>query len=182
MTDYMFEVSDKLKLKAYSVQIAMVYLDNLIHKFDMIRIKKQMHLWVVTLLLLACKFSDLDADVPYIDDFKKASIHYKYSFNSIVKCEKEICKKLEWNFMQICPLTFTHAHQNFGMVFADDKMEVSMPHLQTLEMSKMLGMDKEVKGQLKSKLKSIYKYSEFFSNVTLQMSEAQKYPYSIQSL
>lgn len=29
----------------------------------------------------------------------------------------------------------------------------------------MLEMDKGVKGQLKAKLKSIYKYSEFFSNV-----------------
>lgn len=84
--------------------------------------------------------------------------------------------------MLLCPLTFTFAHQHFGMVFSDDKLQISRPFTQTLEINKMLQMGKDIKSQLKMKLKSIYKYSEFFSNVTLQMSEAQKYPFSFQSL
>lgn len=60
--------------------------------------------------------------------------------------------------MQNCPLTFTYAHQQFGMVFADDKMQINKPYPQTLEISKMLVMDKDIKGQLKAKLKSVYKY------------------------
>ena len=106
----------------------------------------------------------------------------KYTYNSIVRCEKEICKKLEWEFLVLSPLTFTSTHQHFGMVFSDDKVHITKPYPQLLEINRMLSMDKEIKSQLKSKLKSIYKYSEFFSNVTLQMIEAQKYPYSFQSL
>ena len=84
--------------------------------------------------------------------------------------------------MLLCPLTFTFAHQHFGMVFSDDKLQISKPFPQIIEINKMLSMGKEIKSQLKIKLKTIYKYSEFFNNVTLQMTEAQKYPYSFQSL
>lgn len=94
----------------------------------------------------------------------------------------EICKKLEWNFSIVCPLSFTYAHQHFGMLFSDDKLLMGKHKPVYFEISKMLGMSKEIKSQLKSRLKNIYKYSEFFSNVILQMSEAQKYPYSLQSL
>lgn len=84
--------------------------------------------------------------------------------------------------MRVCPLSFTYAHQHYGMVFPDDQLTISRPYPKTMEISSMLGMDKNIRSQLKNKLKSIYKYSEFFSNVTLQMPEAQKYPYSFQSL
>lgn len=68
------------------------------------------------------------------------------------------------------------------MVFSDDKLLVGKHKSLYLEISKMLGMSKEVKQQLKATLKNIYKYSEFFSTVALQMPEAQKHPYSFQSL
>jgi hypothetical protein len=90
--------------------------------------------------------------------------------------------KLEWNFLTVCPLSFTYAHQHFGMLFSDDKLLMGKHKPVYFEISKMLSMSKEVKSQLKSRLKNIYKYSEFFSNVILQMNEAQKYPYSLQSL
>lgn len=181
MTDFMNEVSDKLTLKSYTTQLAIVYLDRLIHKFEIHKIHAQAELWALALLLIASKFNENDVNIPYIDDFKKAS-QVKYSYNSIVRCEKEICKKLQWNFLQLCPLTFTYGHQHFGMLFSDDKLLVGKFKPIFMEISKMLGMSKEVKSQLKAKLKNIYKYSEFFTNVTLQMPDLQKYPYSLQSL
>lgn len=102
--DSMFEISHKLGLEVYTTQMAMVYLDKLIFnlndytqpdqmdsksyqedKFEFSKIKKHLHLWATTLLLIACKFNEVDTDVPYIDDFIKASNRHKYSYNSIVR-------------------------------------------------------------------------------------------------
>ena len=74
-----------MKLKSYTVQMAIVYLDKLISKFDVSKIHKQIYLWATTLLLISSKFNEIEAEVPYIDDFKKASPKVKYSYNSVVR-------------------------------------------------------------------------------------------------
>lgn len=55
----------------------------------MSKILKQSKLWAISLLLVSSKFSEVDIDIPYIDEFRKAS-EDKYTYNSIVRCEKEI--------------------------------------------------------------------------------------------
>lgn len=71
MLEFMFELSDKLSLSSYSTQMAIVYLDRLIAKFGVNKIKKQTHLWAISLLLVASKFMELDTNIPFIEDFKK---------------------------------------------------------------------------------------------------------------
>ena len=73
MNDLMFELSDKLSLKSDTTQLAMVYLDRLINKFDMSKVNQQAPLWAISLLLIASKFNEKDKDIPYIDDFRSDS-------------------------------------------------------------------------------------------------------------
>lgn len=120
ITDFLFETSEKLSLSVYTTQMAIVYLDRLMSRFDILSVSKQAKLWATALLLVACKFCEYDMSTPQIEDFR-AVAGVKYSYASVVKCEKEICNKLQWDFMQVCPLTFTNAHKYYGMVFSDDK-------------------------------------------------------------
>jgi hypothetical protein len=85
MLEFMFELSDKLGLSSYSTQMGIVYLDKLIDKFGIDKIKKQTHLWAIALLLIASKFMELDTNIPFIDDFKKHCSKIKYTYNSIVR-------------------------------------------------------------------------------------------------
>lgn len=178
----MFEVSDKLHLTPYTTQLAMVYLDKLISKFDICKVQKQIYLWATTLLLIASKFNELDAHIPYIEDFKKVAEIGKFSYNSVVRCEREICNKLKWDFMVVSPITFVQAHHYYGLVFGDDKVSIGKTHPMMVLVEHAQQSSKEVKSQLEAKINNIYKYSEFFSNIALQMPEAQRYPYSLQAL
>jgi len=85
ITDYMNKVSENMNLSLFTTQMAIVHLDQLISKYDISKIEKQMQLWAISLLLVASKFNELEAEVPFIEELKKQLTKIKYSYKSIVR-------------------------------------------------------------------------------------------------
>ena len=80
-------LGDRLKQRSLTIQIAINYIDRLLMLGHFETIKSDKNLWVVTSLLLASKYDELDRDIPFIKDFGKISSKAKYSYSEVTKCE-----------------------------------------------------------------------------------------------
>lgn len=172
MIEWIFDLGDKLKQRSLTLQLAIVYVDKLLLAGKGPEMEKDKHLWGLTALYLASKYDELDRNIPFISDLRKVSRKAAYSWSEVTKCESNFINFLNWDIMIVSPLNYTYALLTFGVVFTTDKFSFkpsstnpSSPE-QTIE----------------NKIKSVRKYTEFFTDMALQSFECQKYKYSIQAL
>ena len=87
--------------------------------------------------------------------------------------------------MVLTPLHYTECILNYAVLFGDDKIKIitETGEEQALYASHhSLQDDSSMKSQLKHIISSIKKYAQFFSDISLQSSEIQKYSYKVQGL
>lgn len=121
MIEWIFHLGDKLKQRSLTLQLAIVYIDKLFLLGKHSEMQKDKHLWGLTALYLASKYDEIDENIPFIRDFRKASSRGNYTWDQVTKCENIFVKYLDWNLMIISPLNYTYALLTFGVIFSDDQ-------------------------------------------------------------
>lgn len=76
-------------------------------------IEKDKDLWSVTALLLACKYIELDDNIPFIKEFRKVLKCKTYTTEIFIKSEKVFLKAMNWDLMVITPLHFAECILNY---------------------------------------------------------------------
>ena len=184
MIEWIFNLGDKLKQRSLTLQLAIVYIDKLFQQGKLEDIGKQKYLWSLTALLLASKYDEIDENIPFIRNFKKASSKANFSYSEVIKCQDIFVKTLKWNLMIVSPLNYTYALLTFGVVFSNDKFKYKqsqIDYLQKIQTPESQNKDKMLV-IADNKIKSIRKYCEFYTDMALQSYDCQQYKYSVQAL
>lgn len=117
-------------------------------------------------------------NIPFIRDFKKLSSKGNYNYYQVTECENNMVKSLDWNLMIVCPLNYTYALLTFGVLFTDDKFKYKQNNGSTQDSQN----EASIKTITENKIKSVRKYCEFYTDMSLQSYDCQQYKYSIQAL
>jgi Cyclin, C-terminal domain/Cyclin, N-terminal domain len=108
-------------------------------------------------LLLASKFDELDDSIPLIREFQRVCAKQRViPYEDIIKCEMFLLKKMNWDLFKLTPLHFVQNLIGQGIVFSTDRVFVSDDELVQID---------------EKTLKSVKKYSEFFSDLAMQEYE-----------
>lgn len=184
MIEWIFHLGDKLKQRSLTLQLAIVYIDKLFLLGKHNEMQRDKHLWGLTALYLASKYDEIDENIPFIRDFRKASSRGNYTWDQVTKCENVFVKYLDWNLMVVSPLNYTSALLTFGVIFSDDQCKFKSNHYQAKSAKEFGESNKNDRNQdiILHKLKSVRKYCEFFTDMALQSFDCQQYRYSVQSL
>lgn len=85
MIEWIFHLGDRLKQRSLTLQLAIVYIDKLFLLGKQKEMQKDKHLWGLTALYLASKYDEIDANIPFIRDFKKVSSRGNYTWGQVTK-------------------------------------------------------------------------------------------------
>lgn len=102
-----FDLGDILDLRNITLQTAIIYVEKLLKNGKINIISHDKCLWAVTSLLLACKYIELDDDIPSINSLLKTISNKSYTYDVVLKCESVFLKVLNWDLMVVTPLHYT---------------------------------------------------------------------------
>lgn len=170
MIEWIFNLGDKLRQRSLTLQLAIVYIDKLFLLERQTEIQNDKYLWGLTALYLASKYDELDENIPFIKDFRKASSKGNYSWTQVTQCESLLAHYLNWDLMIVSPLNYTYALLTFGVVFTDDKFKYKLSQIEHMsERRSEVSHSKDIISEIiDNKVKSVRKYCEFYTDMSLQ--------------
>lgn len=86
--------------------------------------QRSLHLYGVTLLMLASKYDEIDDNIPFIWNFREVSSRASFSWDQVTQCETWILNDLGWELVSLSPENFTTAILSYGIVYSDDSINL----------------------------------------------------------
>lgn len=120
-----FDYGDCLDLRNITLQTAIVYIEKLLSVCKLDVIDKDKNLWSLGALSLACKYIELDDNIPGIRELQRLLDNKNYNREIFIKWEKILLKGLRWNLMTITPLHFAAWILNYSVLFGDDSIKIT---------------------------------------------------------
>lgn len=79
-------------------------------------------LTAITCLILACKFTERDDNVPLITDLikfsaRKLALVATFTYEQVTKHEMEVMRRLDWDLFRTTVLSFVDNYTTQGLVF-----------------------------------------------------------------
>lgn len=126
---YFEEIQYNLTQRKQTLYLAMAYFTQTIMRCPWLQ-KSEIGIIASSALLLASKFDEIDYSLPSIKKIKREMEKSQYFKNydtdfaqwNFISCEKEICKRLNWNFNQTTPYHFFESLVNQGILKPKDKI------------------------------------------------------------
>lgn len=127
---YFNDVKPNLKQRTRTMHLALAYFTQTVMRWPCLQ-KSEIGIIAASAFLCASKFDEIDYNLPSIRKVRsemmrsKHFIQYDTDFanNNFVSCEKEIWKRLNWNFNQLTSFDFFEWLTKIGIVFKSDKIK-----------------------------------------------------------
>jgi len=152
ITDWIFQVSQDLKISPDTTHTIIAYVDTILCKVEVT--KENLQLVILTCLILATKFSEMDEKVPALREAYNLCQGI-YSIDLFKKSEGYILEQLDWNLRVITPYQFVHHYISKGCIFSSD--QTAFPNV-----------DADI-------LRYLRRYAECFVNLSLDNYELNQY-------
>ena len=112
-----------------------------VHYYEIVKPLYTKEPWLLTAiacLILACKFTERDDNVPLITDLikfsaRKLALVATFTYEQVTKHEMEIMRRLDWDLFRATVLSFVDNYTTQGLVLQNDQIQVApLPEIRVL--------------------------------------------------
>mmetsp|Transcript_1319 Transcript_1319/g.1431 ORF Transcript_1319/g.1431 Transcript_1319/m.1431 type:complete len:335 (+) Transcript_1319:36-1040(+) len=128
---YFREIQSSLGQNKQTLHLAMAYFTQTIMRCPNLR-RNEIGVIAASAMFCACKFDEIDYNLPPLVIVMKtmfssswiSQYDNRFDENDMIACERNICKKLEWNFHQYTPYHFVKTLLAIGVVSKGESIQV----------------------------------------------------------